>query len=840
MCSVAAGSGSAGAPPRGVCSPAKGEREKARRNARRRSSWALRDTRCLVALVCLRAVGSHGGGGPASVDSELFGWPHPPALPVPAGTGTHPVRHLVCLRGGDAREPPPRGAGGEAGLQESSNNEREERPRKKRSRRRQLLINMKKDKRPEAAKPKDAPLLLDSRDAGNGGAGQRAARVGRLERRHGREHEVSEELLDLDEAAAQADDNGMQDSPMLKDPTDSAAALKRRSRKYRRMRARWGADLKGDDGQEAAEIAQVRREQEACDRQMQQQKLLLGSEDENSFEWLSLGTALAMTNANRTVSKVSAGLALYQTGDRRPTGHFALWGSADGPKSPDLGGDSTSTWGVRIDKLSGSPGSLVVGVLLTPFRPAECKADELMTRAWMLSDEGLLFRTGRAGREELQARASLRLPPPEALFLPQGSILVLKRHRPQQGLGSVSFQVYRPGVKYQAHGTPSTQTAGAGVSGGRGRSSGGEGGAASKGGKAGREGGAVVVEARIHGIPAGARPFVNLVQQGDRVSLIPAAELRSALKRLRSAHAGQGLSVAQMLKDPKLGLKKRKQLLRERREERERLLRREIENDDEKVFNPLQEPVLGVEVDKDLHKDRLFQDDDNSAQDSWNLWNQRSSIDEDEAEDLVQGVRTDLRNRPKKDKRQADKKMEPALSIAHQVHDMLTREPRRRQKHLRASTADQQVDSSSSSFDLTRILWSEEDGEEQGKANKEEAEEEEEGEEGEGEEEEGLVAAEREAQHQGLQHQGLRLGPSASSLSLSAHHGSGQRSAVSVKNVTSGRKKLKQGRDLLKRDRGSAVVKFNLDDDSAEERVVKVQIKAPLDDQGSAVPAGSA
>ena len=105
------------------------------------------------------------------------------------------------------------------------------------------------------------------------------------------------------------------------------------------------------------------------------------------------------------------------------------------------------------------------------------------------------------------------------------------------------------------------------------------------------------------------------------------------------------------------------------------------------------------------------------------------------------------------------------------------------------------------------------------------------------------MAAEREAQHQGLQHQGLRLGnesPSASSLSLSAHHGSGQRSAVSVKNVTSGRKKLKQGRDLLKRDRGSAVVKFNLDDDSAEERVVKVQIKAPLDDQGSAVPAGSA
>jgi len=836
MCCVTAGRGRADAPPRGMCSPAKGGRENAARDSRRRSA-ALRDTRCMVALVCLRAVGSHGGGGAASVDSELFGWPHPPALSVPAIT--HPVRHLVCLRGGETRQ---RGAGAEAGLQESSNKEREERPRTKRSRRRQLLINMKKDKRPEAAKPKDAPPLLGSR-AWNGGAGQGAASVGKLERRHAREQEVSEELLDLDEAAAKAD------SPTLEGGrTDSAAALKSRSRKYRKMRARWGADLKGDDGQEAAEIAQARREQEACDRQMQQQKLLLGSQDENSFEWLSLGTALAMTNANRTVTKVSAGLALCQAGDRRPTGHFALWGSAnggkaqcdggeDGPKSLDPGGDSTSTWGVRIDKLSGSPGSLIVGVLVTPFRPAECKADELMTRAWMLSDQGLLFRTGRAGREELQARASLRLPPPDALFLPQGSILVLKRHRPQQGLGSVSFQVYRPGVKYHAHATPST-TAGAVGSGRRGLSSSGEGGVASEGGgvaipggKGGREGGAEVAEARINGIPAGARPFLNLVQQGDRVSLIPAAELRSALKRLRSAHAGQALSVAQMLKDPTLGLKKRKQLLRERSEEREKLLRREIENDDEQVFNPLQAPVLGVEVDKDLHKDRLFQDDDMSAQDSWNLWNEPSSINEEDAQALAQGLRTDLRSRPKKDKRQADKKLEPpALSIAHQVHDMLTREPRRRQRHLRASTADQQDvdhDSSSSSFDLTQILWSEEEEEEQG-ANKEEEEE----------EGGGVVAAEREAQHQRFSLD--NESPSASSLSLSAHHGSGQRSTASVKTVTSERKELKQGRDLLKRDRGPAVVKFNLDDDSAEVRVVKVKIKAPHDDQGSAVPAGAA
>ena len=171
------------------------------------------------------------------------------------------------------------------------------------------------------------------------------------------------------------------------------------------MRARWGADLKGDDGRDPAEVVQALKEQEECDKQMQRQKLLLGSDDENSFEWLSLGTALAMSCANRTVTKVSQGLALCKEGDRRPTGHFALWGVS----SPDLGADSSSTWGVHIDQLSGATGSLMVGLLLTPFRPAECRADELMSRAWMLSDDGAQGRAAeRRGGGRRASRACAR------------------------------------------------------------------------------------------------------------------------------------------------------------------------------------------------------------------------------------------------------------------------------------------------------------------------------------------------------------------------------------------------------------------------------------------------
>ena len=104
----------------------------------------------------------------------------------------------------------------------------------------------------------------------------------------------------------------------------------------------------------------------------------------------------------------------------------------------------------------------------------------------------------------------------------------------------------------------------------------------------------MAAEALIHGIPAGARPFVNLVQQADSVSLIPAAQLPAALKRLRSARVGPAPSVAERLQDPKLGKRQRKELLRVQRREQQLLLRREIEHDDELVFNPLDMPTPGT------------------------------------------------------------------------------------------------------------------------------------------------------------------------------------------------------------------------------------------------------
>ena len=52
-------------------------------------------------------------------------------------------------------------------------------------------------------------------------------------------------------------------------------------------------------------------------------------------------------------------------GDRRPTGDFALWGPPDcAPLS--------SRWGLKIDKMAGQ-GSVWVGLLLEPFRPAACR-----------------------------------------------------------------------------------------------------------------------------------------------------------------------------------------------------------------------------------------------------------------------------------------------------------------------------------------------------------------------------------------------------------------------------------------------------------------------------------
>ena len=78
------------------------------------------------------------------------------------------------------------------------------------------------------------------------------------------------------------------------------------------------------------------------------------------------------------------------------------------------------------------------------------------------------------------------------------------------------------------------------------------------------------------------------------MSLIPAAELPAALKRLRSARVGPAPSVAERLQDPKLGKRQRKELLRVQRREQQLLLRREIEHDDELVFNPLDMPTPGT------------------------------------------------------------------------------------------------------------------------------------------------------------------------------------------------------------------------------------------------------
>ncbi len=140
--------------------------------------------------------------------------------------------------------------------------------------------------------------------------------------------------------------------------------------------------------------------------------------------------------------------------------------------------------------------------------------------------------------------------------------------------------------------------------------------------------------------------------------------------------------------------------------------------------------------------------------------------------DLAQGTSANLRSKLKKDKRHT-----PALSIANQVHDMLTREPRARYQR-----GEQQELDRDDSFDFPRNLWSEEEA---------------------AAEEPGVDMEES--------------GPGSEDSSASAAR-----------------------LDHFTRDRGPAVVKFNLDDESAE-RVVKVKIKPPHDAQGdSALPVGAA
>jgi hypothetical protein len=105
----------------------------------------------------------------------------------------------------------------------------------------------------------------------------------------------------------------------------------------------------------------------------------------NTFDWLTLGDGMAMSHGNRSLVKLDTRLELSSAGGKRPVGEFALWGAPSPARA-------RSQWGLRIDKMQGS-GDVWVGMLLTPFRPAVCKADELATRAWMLNDAGGLVRS---------------------------------------------------------------------------------------------------------------------------------------------------------------------------------------------------------------------------------------------------------------------------------------------------------------------------------------------------------------------------------------------------------------------------------------------------------------
>ena len=107
----------------------------------------------------------------------------------------------------------------------------------------------------------------------------------------------------------------------------------------------------------------------------------------NTFDWLTLGTGMAMSRGNSTIVKLDTRLELSSAGGKRPVGEFALWGAPSPARA-------RSQWGLRIDRMQGG-GDVWLGMLLTPFRPAVCKADDLATRAWMLNDAGVLVRTYR-------------------------------------------------------------------------------------------------------------------------------------------------------------------------------------------------------------------------------------------------------------------------------------------------------------------------------------------------------------------------------------------------------------------------------------------------------------
>ena len=307
---------------------------------------------------------------------------------------------------------------------------------------------------------------------------------------------------------------------------------------------------------------------------------------------------MAMFNRNQTVEKVQTRLELSSEGGRRPMGEFAIWGAGAGAGAGagvTSAVASCSKWGLRIDKMQGG-GDLWLGLLETPFRPAICKADRLATRAWMINDLGVIVRTGRAGREQLNGRASFKLPPPGAMAFRQGSIVVVtyKRHActNSSALSELHLEVFQPGAKYeqqarskQAHGKPA-------VAARRGYSR----------GTPPANAGAHIQPGQclLQNIPATARPFVNLVHKGDSVSIIPRDGLVRALRQLRRARLAA--DSGELGASARGG--SRKQVLKEQ----ERLLRRQILNDGFDPFGTKAGGQVAEGVDKELHRDSLFED----------------------------------------------------------------------------------------------------------------------------------------------------------------------------------------------------------------------------------------
>jgi len=230
-------------------------------------------------------------------------------------------------------------------------------------------------------------------------------------------------------------------------------------------------------------------------------------------------------------------------------------------------------------------------------------------------------RTGRAGRELLNERASFKLPPVGALAFCEGSLIVMTherleaRPRPSASASALSelrLEVYLPGVRYgrRLPAEASPRAGGGRASGTGSRSS--QVGVAAAVAVSGRGGGAVGGKkacvpqpgtCRLCNIPASARPFVSLLREGDAVSIIPSEGLPEALRKVRRAssavHAGGAL-------DARARARERKKA----RKEGESLLRQQILQDRDEGFNPLGKSLgpAAEGLDKTLYRDALFED----------------------------------------------------------------------------------------------------------------------------------------------------------------------------------------------------------------------------------------